>query len=81
MIDAAIDQYAIENNLVTGATVPVAAWTNYVKQGTALYNSGTSIFGTDYGPQAFDSIPKVPSADLDVLSDVAGTGFWSPYGP
>ncbi len=26
-------------------------------------------------------IPQVPDPDYAVLSDVAGTGFWSPYGP
>ena len=31
MIDSAVDQYAIENNKLIGATVPVAAWTNYLK--------------------------------------------------
>ena len=81
MIDAACDQYAIETNRSTGATVAVADWTNYVKKGTALYNTGNSLLGTAYGAQTVDSIPQVPTADYNVLSDVAGTGFWSPYGP
>jgi prepilin-type N-terminal cleavage/methylation domain-containing protein len=81
MIDAAVDQYAIETNRTTGNTVAVTDWTNYVKKNSILYNTGTSLFGTSYGPQTVDTIPQVPSADLAVLSDVAGTGFWSPYGP
>jgi type IV pilus assembly protein PilA len=81
MIDAACDQYAIETNRTTGAPIGVTDWTNYVKKGTALYNTASSLLGTAYGPQAVDSIPQVPTADYDVLSDVAGTGFWSPYGP
>jgi prepilin-type N-terminal cleavage/methylation domain-containing protein len=32
MIDAAIDQYAIENNKQTGDPVAVVDWTNYVKK-------------------------------------------------
>ena len=81
MIDAAVDQYAIETNRTTGNSVGIADWTNYLKKGTALYNGGKSVLGTAYGTQTVDTIPQVPTADLNVLSDVAGTGFWSPYGP
>ena len=81
MIDSAIDQYAIETGRKTGDVIAVPDWTNYVKKGSLLYNTGKSLLGTDYGDQTVDSVPQVPQADLDVLSDVAGTGFWSPYGP
>ena len=81
MIDAAVDQYAIETNRTTGNTVNTADWTNYLKKGTALYNTGKSLLGSTYGSQTVDTIPQVPSADYAVLSDVANTGFWSPYGP
>ena len=81
MIDAAVDQYAIETNRTTGNTVNIADWTNYVKKGISLYNTGANLFGTSYGAQTVDSIPQVPAGDYANLSDVAGTGFWSPYGP
>ena len=81
MIDSAVDQYAIETNRKTGDVVGVTDWTNYVKKGTLLYNSGNSLLGTAYGTQTVDTIPQVPPADYTVLSDVANTGFWSPYGP
>jgi prepilin-type N-terminal cleavage/methylation domain-containing protein len=81
MIDSAVDQYAIETSRTTGATVNTADWTNYLKKGSLLYNSGASLLGNGYGVQTVDSIPQVPTADLNTLSDVAGTGFWSPYGP
>ena len=81
MIDSAVDQYAIETNRTTGATVNVADWTNYVKKNSLLYNSGNDLFGNGYGVQTVDSIPQVPTNALNTLSDVAGTGFWSPYGP
>ena len=81
MIDSAVDQYAIETNRTTGSTVAVADWTNYVKKGSLLYNTGTSLLGSTYGPQTVDTIPQVPTNDYNTLSDVAGTGFWSPYGP
>jgi prepilin-type N-terminal cleavage/methylation domain-containing protein len=85
MIDAAVDQYAIENNKTSGNSVPLAAWTAYLKPGTALYNTGKNLLGDTYGTAAgaltVDSIPQVPTASYNVLSDVAGIGFWSPYGP
>jgi prepilin-type N-terminal cleavage/methylation domain-containing protein len=81
MIDSAVDQYAIETSRKTGDVVGTADWTAYVKKNATLYNTGKDLFGNDYGQQTVDTIPTVPQAALDVLSDVAGTGFWSPYGP
>ena len=81
MIDAAVDQYAIETNRTTNNTVLVADWTKYVKKDSILYNTGQNLFGTAYGDQTVDTIPRVPTGDYSVLSDVASTGFWSPYGP
>src|SRR6478672_12025939 len=73
MIDSAVDQYAIETSRKTGDVVGVADWTNYLKTGTLLYNTGNSLLGTSYGNQTVDSIPQVPTGDLAVLSDVANT--------
>jgi prepilin-type N-terminal cleavage/methylation domain-containing protein len=81
MIDSACDQYAIETSRTTGFTIGTADWTNYVKKNSQLYNTGNSLLGSAYGAQAVDTIPQVPSADYAALSDVAGAGFWSPYGP
>ena len=81
MIDAAVDQYAIESNRTTGFVVAVTDWTNYVKKDSILYNTAKSLLGSSYGVQTVDTIPQVPASDLAALSDVAGTGFWSPYGP
>jgi prepilin-type N-terminal cleavage/methylation domain-containing protein len=81
MIDSAVDQYAIETNRTTGAAVAVSDWTNYLKKNTNLYLKATSLLGSSYGAQTVDTIPQVPTGDLNSLSDVAATGFWSPYGP
>jgi prepilin-type N-terminal cleavage/methylation domain-containing protein len=81
MIDAAVDQYAIETNRSTNFTVNTADWTNYLKKNSSLYNTGSSLLGHAYGAQTVDTIPQVPPLDYQVLSDVASTGFWSPYGP
>ena len=79
LIDGAVDQYAIENAKSSGATVGVSDWTNYLKKDTNLYATGRDLFGNDYGTQTVDSLPKVPQATKDALSDVTDDNFWSPY--
>jgi len=80
LIDSAVDQYAIETNRSTGSAVAVTDWTNYLKKNSALYNTGSDLFGNTYGAQVVDSLPKVPAAAWTTLSDVADATFWSPYG-
>jgi prepilin-type N-terminal cleavage/methylation domain-containing protein len=83
MIDSAIDQYAIENNLPSGSTVQWAALVNYIKTGTDLYTSGgVDMFGNQYNNNntySVDGVPKVSTASFNSLSDVAPSSFWSPY--
>ncbi|MGZ4966606.1 MAG: type II secretion system protein [Chthoniobacterales bacterium] len=79
LIDSAIDQYAIETNKMSGATVGVTDWTNYLKKGTNLYVTGKDLFGHDYGSQQVDKLPSVPTATKNSLSDVTDNTFWSPY--
>ena len=80
MIDSAIDQYAIETNKTTGASV---AWDDvkaYLKTGSALYNSGgADLFGNSFGTFAVDTLPAVPPTTKSALSDVAPAEFWSPF--
>ena len=82
MIDAAIDQYAIENNKKGGDTV---AWDDvkaYLKTGSTLYNSGgKDMLSNDYVGYSVDSIPKLSTTSFNKLSDVAPSDFWSPYYP
>ncbi len=82
LIDAAVDQYAIENNLASGAPVAVAAWTTYLKNGTLLQTTGAHPTYGSYGPQTVDTIPKVNAPNFTAfadLSDVAPSTFWAPY--
>lgn len=80
LIDAAVDQYAIKNNKSTGNTVPIAAWTAYLKKGTAIYVTGKDVMGNAYGPTlTVDSLPLIPLATYNSLSDVAPSTFWVPY--
>ncbi|MDQ2824187.1 MAG: type II secretion system GspH family protein [Verrucomicrobiota bacterium] len=80
IIDGAVDQYAIETNKLGGVTVNTVDWTNYMKKGSVLYNTGKDIFGNGYGVQTVDNLPKAPAGAWTALSDVADTNFWSPYG-
>jgi prepilin-type N-terminal cleavage/methylation domain-containing protein len=79
LIDAAVDQYAIETAKTTGATVEVADWTNYLKKDTNLFNTGQDLFGNDYGAQTVDQHPSVPANAKISLSDVTDDTFWSPF--
>ena len=81
MIDSAIDQYAIETNKTSGASVGTDDWIKYVKKDTNLYSTGADMFGNSFGDQLVDNLPKVPQATYDALSDVADNAFWSPYAP
>ena len=81
MISGAIDQYAIENSKKSDDVVAVEDWTKYLKKDTSLYLTGQDLFGNDYGQQIVDSMPRVPQASYDALSDVADNTFWSPYNP
>jgi prepilin-type N-terminal cleavage/methylation domain-containing protein len=80
MIDSAVEQYALENGKLAGATIDTPDWTQYMKNGTLLYNTGADLFGHAYGPQTVDTTPKCPAEAWNALSDVAGTDFFSPFG-
>jgi prepilin-type N-terminal cleavage/methylation domain-containing protein len=80
LIDSAVDQYALENSKLAGSTVGTSDWTQYMKNGSSLYTTGTDLFGQAYGQQTVDFPPKVPLATWNALSDVAGTDFFLPYG-
>src|SRR6478609_9271229 len=72
MIDSAIDQYAIETNKTSGVAVSWADIKSYLKVGSTLYNStGTDLLSNSFGTFSVDTIPKVPDATFNALSDVA----------
>jgi|SRR4051812_26462898 len=80
MIDAAVDQYAIETSKITGSSVDKDDWIKYVKKDTNLYATGADLFGHAYAAQVVDTLPKAPAATYTALSDVTDDAFWSPYG-
>ena len=84
LIDAAVDQYAIENNKSGGASVSWTDVRNYLKTGSRLETSGTAAAGADIigntiNIPAVDAVPRVPTATFTALSAVAPAAFWSPF--
>ena len=79
LIDDAMDQYGTEYVKLPNTLIPVLAWRAYIKPGTRLYTSGTSVLGDVYGNQTMGTLPPVPSTDWDMLIDACDTSFWAPY--
>ena len=81
LIDAAIDQYAIERNKAGGVSLNWADVTLYLKKDTRLYSSGgADILGNTFGTAFLvDEIPQVNTATFTALSDVAPDDFWGPF--
>jgi len=79
LIEAAVDQYAIDTNKPSGALVEVPDWTAYVKPGTRLYTTGEDVIGNDFGPQTVDEMPMVPFETYIELGDIADDAFWEPF--
>jgi len=79
LIDAAVDQYAIETAKKSLDPVDVSDWTNYLKKDTTLYATGQDLFGDNYGTQTVDQHPSVPANAKTTLSDVTDDAFWSPF--
>ena len=80
MLDAALDQYAIEKNKKSGDSANFSDLQAYIKNGTALYNNGgNDVFGNAFVGYTVDGVPKVNSSTFNQLSDVAPAEFWSPF--
>src|ERR1041384_8360196 len=54
LIDAAVDQYAIETAKKSGDPVDITDWTNYLKKDTVLFATGQDLFNDDYGPHTVE---------------------------
>jgi prepilin-type N-terminal cleavage/methylation domain-containing protein len=79
LIDAAIDQYAVETNRSSGAHPVFSDLQPYLKKNQTLYNTGRNVLGHRYRNFTVDQYPQVPTRTLQALSDVVDTNFWSPY--
>ncbi len=81
MIDAAVDQYAIETNRTTGNVVRSRIGPNTSRKTASFITQARTFLAPLTVLRRSIPFLRSPSADYAVLSDVASTGFWSPYGP
>jgi|GEM_PF-7062318 len=85
MLDAAIDQFAIEKNKPAGATATPDDLRKYLRKDTRIYFSlgepgGPKDFlGNSYGDLIVDKFPHVHPATAKALSDVAPRTFWKRF--
>ena len=88
IIDGAIDQYAIENNMVGSATVTAKNIKGFFKPGSRLYVQAsqstpvlTDIINNQYSFSTFDGGVKINTATTANFSDVIDTAssFWGAY--
>ncbi len=78
-LDAAKDQYALENNK-TSVTPVFADLTPYLKAGSKLAtNAGNDSMGGTFTIGSVNSNVRVDAATQSVLSEATGVGFWGPY--
>jgi prepilin-type N-terminal cleavage/methylation domain-containing protein len=80
LIDAAVDQYAIESGLASGNPVTMDKVKLFLKSGTSLYATGQSVLGLPYANDyTVDGFISTPEGTRAALGDVAPDEFWSPY--
>ena len=84
LIDAAVDQYAIENNKAVGIQPTAENLAAYLKSGTRLQVAAangtiTDQLGNTIVVPTVDALPKIPTTTNTALSDVADASFWAPY--
>lgn len=80
MMDAAVDQFAIEKNKKDADTVAWADIKGYIKENSALYAAG----GNDSQGKAFSLTTvgagsKINADTKALFTDVVDTSFWSPF--
>ena len=80
LIDAAVDQYAIEYNMGNG-TLVFTQLTRYFKPTGNLAAGFGILTGVDYSAIQYPigSAVVVPTVAVSQLSDVCDDAFWSPY--
>ncbi len=84
MVDAAVDQYAIEYCKAGGSSVAAKDIAVYFHDGTPLQESclkGECLdsAGNEIGIPLIDSFPKVPDSTVKRFQNVVPKEFWSPY--
>jgi prepilin-type N-terminal cleavage/methylation domain-containing protein len=80
--EAAIDQWAIENNKVNSSTFDFSNVSDYIKASTELVRtSGRDILNNLFQVTSVQNGVKVNGTSYTDLSDVTRPDFWSSYAP
>lgn len=84
LLDAAVDQWAIENNKRAGAMPTPQDLAVYVKEGTRLHKELAAgrlndALGNPMTLRGVDSVPLIAKATVEKFAAVAEPGFWDPY--
>lgn len=77
IIDAAVDQCAIETNLKTGSVVTVREWIKYTRNGSRLKETGADIFGVAYGEQVVDQSPRPNPSSVEKVIQFVPPDFFN----
>lgn len=81
LVEAAVEQYALETSKPAGSTVAISDWTSYLKRDSRLFSTGEDILGNEFGIQTVDELPMVPLDTYYELGDIADDDFWEPFNP
>ena len=85
LLDAACDQWAIENGQSPGSAPGASVLAGYVKVNSKLYtdlktnSNATDALGNTIALPVVDTVPVVPATTFGALSDVAPSAFWVPF--
>lgn len=80
MIDAAVDQYAVETNKKGGDDVSSTDIKGYLKPNSQLYSTWKNVIGESYdNSYKVDATIKTPANTKTNLGDVAPAEFWLPF--
>jgi hypothetical protein len=81
MVDAALDQFAIEKSLPPGTEVVWDQIRGYLSKGTHLQATGTTIFGDKFGPFKVGTTTSIPMETFRKLKDYLPAEAWEEYVP
>jgi prepilin-type N-terminal cleavage/methylation domain-containing protein len=87
VLEAAIDQWAIEKNVEDGEIVTFLEVKEYIDESSTFYQTGLDIFGNPFRGPANDLHVRVgrrlevDEDSYNVLSDVTDEDFWGTYYP
>jgi hypothetical protein len=84
MLDAAVDQWAIENNKRAGEIPTPQELAVYLKKGTHLHTELAAgrlndSLGNPMTLRGVDSVPLLSKASVEQFASVVQPGFWGPY--